>query len=438
MPRPNPVADWTQLVTDHFPHLSKPQAAVLALWSFGMVLARSCGLTAVATALVPLLDRPLNTLRERLRDWYKGADDKSGDHRRQLDTPPCFAPLLRWILTDWPCPRVAVALDATSLFDRLTVLSLSVVYRGTAIPVAWKVLRANVPHPWEPEWKELLQWFHDRVDPAWTVVVLTDRGLYAPWLFQAIVALGWHPMMRITRRNRFQPEGWVHHQPVWWFASQVGRRWQGRGVAFPSTPESRLACTLLAYWSEGHEDGWYIITDLPPQVAEAAWYGLRMWIEHGFEQFKSAGWQWQKSRMTDPDRAGRIWLAMAVATLWVVSVGGQEEADDGLVETMPELPRCAGGVRLGPGSLAAKHQRRWESCVGAPRLVSVLRKGMAAILAALIMGRGVILGRWHPDPWPQIPTGIQVEHHAPNPHAMGIQVEHHEQNKHAGRKNLPL
>jgi hypothetical protein len=422
MSRRDPLSDWTQTVTTHFPHLSKPQAAVLALWSFGMVLARSCGLTAVVTVLVPLLNGSFQTLRERLRDWYKAADDKSGDHRRELDVTTCFAPLLRWILTDWPCTRLAVALDATSLSDRLTVLSLSIVYRGTAIPVAWKVLRANVPHPWEPEWKALLQWFHGQVDPSWTVVVLTDRGLYAPWLFRAIVALGWHPMMRITRRNRFLPAGWVHHQPVWWFASKVGRRWQGRGVAFPTTPESRLACTLLACWSEGHDDGWYLITDLPPQVAEAAWYGLRMWIEHGFEQFKSGGWQWQKSRITDPDRAGRMWLAIAVATRWVVLVGGQEEA--GPVETMPALPRCAGRGGMGLASLAAPPPRRWEGGRGAPRLVSVLRKGIAAVVAALIMGRGVIQGRWHPEPWPEIPGGIPVEHHEQTPHTMG--------------KNLPL
>ena len=109
---------------------------------------------------------------------------KSGDHRRELDVTPCFAPLLAWILADWPCPRLAVALDATSLFDCLTILSLSVVYRGTAIPVAWKIFRANVPHPWEPEWKALLQWFQGQVDPSWTVVVLTDRGLYARGCFR--------------------------------------------------------------------------------------------------------------------------------------------------------------------------------------------------------------------------------------------------------------
>ncbi len=44
---PEAVYQWTQEVTTHLPHLSKPQATVLALWSLGMVLARSCSLTAV-------------------------------------------------------------------------------------------------------------------------------------------------------------------------------------------------------------------------------------------------------------------------------------------------------------------------------------------------------------------------------------------------------
>ena len=72
-------------------------------------------------------------------------------------------------------------------------------------------------------------------------------------------------------------------------------------------------------------------------MAEAAWYGLRMWIEHGFEQFKSGGWQWQKSRMTDPDRASRLWLAIAVATRWVVGGEGEEDARGGPIETIPPL-----------------------------------------------------------------------------------------------------
>ena len=42
---------WLTTIMQHLSHLSKPQATVLALWSFGMVLARSCALTAVSQLL---------------------------------------------------------------------------------------------------------------------------------------------------------------------------------------------------------------------------------------------------------------------------------------------------------------------------------------------------------------------------------------------------
>lgn len=410
MSRHEPLYAWTADVSTGFPHLSKPQATVLALWSFGIVLARSCTLPAVANILSPLIGRRYNTVRQRLREWYKAASDKAGSHRRELDVTTCFAPLLARILRGWPCPRVALALDATSLCDRLTVLSLSLVYRGTAIPVAWKVLRGNTPHAWKPEWLKLLEWFAGRVDPTWAVVVMTDRGLYARWLFEAIVARGWHPMMRVTRLGRFRPEGWARPKPFWQFVPRVGSAWQGRGVAFPRKPERRLECTLLACWSAGHEDGWYVLTDLPPRAADAAWYGLRMWIEHGFEQFKSTGWQWQRTRIEAPDRAERMWLALALATLWVVAVGGEHERGEEAQETVPRLP-------------ATDAHRRGPEGAGAKRVVSVFCQGIALILAMLIRGEIPLPKRWYPEPWP----GIEIP----------IQDREHERPTKSGTKNLP-
>jgi hypothetical protein len=42
------VDQWTEEVTRPMPHVSKPQAAVLAWWSVGMVWARSCARSAVS------------------------------------------------------------------------------------------------------------------------------------------------------------------------------------------------------------------------------------------------------------------------------------------------------------------------------------------------------------------------------------------------------
>lgn len=398
MSRHVPLYEWTNEVSTHFPHLSKPQAAVLALWSFGIVLARRCTLPAVANVLSPLLGKSFNTVRQRLREWYKAAPNKSGQHRRELKVTTCFAPLLRWVLTNWPCARVALALDATTLGDHLTVLSVSLVYRGTAIPVAWKVLRGNTPQAWKPQWLALLRWFADQVDRSWTVIVMTDRGLYARWLFQAIVTLGWHPMMRVTRMGKFLPEGWKTPREFPQFVPAVGRFWQGRGMAFPRKPERRLVCTLLACWAEGHDEGWYVLTDLPPQAANAAWYGLRMWIEHGYKQFKSAGWQWQLSRIEKPDRAGRMWLAMALATLWAVAIGGEHDREAANQETMPELPRT-------------DNHRDSPASPKASRLVSVLNQGIAVILAVLTAGRIPKPERWYPEPWPGVDVIVRDREH---------------------------
>jgi Transposase DDE domain len=398
MSRHDPLSDWTDVVATQFPHLSQPQAAVLALWSFGLVLARCCTLPAVANPLSPRLGRCSNTVRQRLREGYKAAPEKAGPHRRELDVATGFAPLLAWILKDWPCPRVALALEATRLADRWTVLSLSRVSRGTALPVAWTVLRGNRPHAWKPEWLKLVRWFADQIDPTWTVIVTTDRGPDARWLFPARVAWGWHPPMHVTRRGQFLPEGWDRPQEFWQFVPHVGRTRQGRGVAFPREPERRLTCTLLACWAEGHEDGWYLLTDLPPQAADAAWYGLRMWIEHGFEQCEATGWQWQETRIAAPDRARRMWLAIALATLWVVAVGGEHDHDEGSPETMPDLPHTD------------SHKRGPERS-GANRLVSVFCPGIAPMLALPIKGQNPLPEKWYPEPWPGVEILIQDREH---------------------------
>src|SRR5215210_5735498 len=139
MPRRDGLYQWTQEVTSAFPELSKPQASVLALYSFGCALARSCGLTAVALVLAALLKRKLNTLRQRLREFYQPAQAKAGakrgTKRQELDVTTCFAPLLRWVLRDWPSRQLPLALDATTLGSRFVVLTVAVLYKGSAIPV---------------------------------------------------------------------------------------------------------------------------------------------------------------------------------------------------------------------------------------------------------------------------------------------------------------
>jgi hypothetical protein len=117
------VYQWTEVVTTHMPQLSKPQATVLALWSVGMVLARSCALTVVSLFLAKGLERKPNTVRQQLREFCYEAKAKRGGPRQELQVESCFASLLAWVLSWWEGMQLALAVDATTLGQRFVVLS---------------------------------------------------------------------------------------------------------------------------------------------------------------------------------------------------------------------------------------------------------------------------------------------------------------------------
>ena len=152
MSRPAELYQWKAQIAKHFPSLSQLLVLGLALWSLGMVLARSCSLTAIADWCSCQLNQARNTVRERLRDTYREAKAKSGKHRRQLDLATCWAPWLNWVLEGWQGTQLAIGMDATSLGNRFVVLTLSVLYRGCAVPIVWRILVAEEKHAWKPEW----------------------------------------------------------------------------------------------------------------------------------------------------------------------------------------------------------------------------------------------------------------------------------------------
>jgi hypothetical protein len=85
MSHSEPLSQWIETVSTAFPKLSRPQAKVLALWSYGMVLAKSCGITLVCATLALQLGCSEMSLVQRLREWCYGVKDKRGGKRRELE-----------------------------------------------------------------------------------------------------------------------------------------------------------------------------------------------------------------------------------------------------------------------------------------------------------------------------------------------------------------
>ena len=166
-----------------------------------------------------------------------------------------------------------------------TVLAISIVYRGCGIPIAWKVVAATSKGAWKPYWQELFAHVQGSVPPDWFVIVTTDRGLYADWLYKQIQSNGWH-----------------------------------------------------------------------------------------------------HTKITDPKRAERHWLAIALATLWVISVGGEADVTVA-ASSLTDLPDTPVGQHHSPHTSPT----RWLSC---------FRRGVLFILSALLNRQELPLGNFFPDDWP--------------------------------------
>ncbi len=375
------LREWTRKVIEKMPNLTKPQAVVLAMWSFGIVMTQSSGLTTVAAFLAKLLGKKENTLRQQLREWYWDAEDKTKTGRASLDVTSCFIPLLVWILSLWPEgeKRLALAADASTLSDRFTVLAISIVYRGCGIPIAWKIVEATKPGSWKPYWQQLFSHISGAIPEDWFVIVTADRGLYADWMYEQIQSAGWHPFLRINQIGLFKKQGEHLWQSLNTLVPKLGQSCSCKVTCFKT---NSIECTLLARYDEGYTDPWLIVTDLHPETADACWYSMRSWIECLFKDSKRGGFCWHQTKIINPSRAERQWLAIAIATLWQICVGGACDANLP-VSGFDELPENHVARRNSKGNLPH-------------RCLSCFRRGYITIKAAILNRLPLPLGGFFP------------------------------------------
>ncbi len=389
--------EWYQLAEateQHFPDLRSSQIRGLVLWVYGTLLAKSACQSAVIGALSSIAS--FHALRQYLREFLRDGSEKATPCNTQLDVTLCFAPLLRWLLSLWQGQQLALAIDATAHGTQVAALVVSVLYRGSAIPIAWKIMPGNRPGAWIPEILGLLQILGPEVPKSMTVVVMTDRGLWSPRLWKQIRSLGWHPLMRVKNNTIFQPLQGCR-QPARQLIPGPGYAWVGSGAAFRH-PKRRRFGTLVVVWDNDQKEPWMVITDLAPEAVGVCWYGLRFWIELGFRALKGVGWQWQHTRRTDPDRVARYWLVLAVATLWTAAYGTRAEDADS-VGVPPERLRSP----------------RPNPSYASTRRVSVIKRGISCMTQQLLRGRPWLRLWLLPEPWPTPLPRLQIIYHKPVP-----------------------
>lgn len=319
MPNPQELEYWSEEVSIAFPQMSRSQAQVLALYSYGMAMTQRCGQTVVCVFLALLLGLKSQNMRQRLKEFTYEAQQKRGQQRRELSIEAQFEPLTAWVLKQWRDKRkLVLGVDVTYLKDRYSILCISVLYGQTAIPIAWKVLPGNTKGEWHPCWLALFAQIAPAIPESTKVLLLFDRGLYSKRLFNAVRGYAWHPFMRIGEQGLYK-----RAQSTNW---QALKHVAYRGM---SPKAFRVHCfkgdTLEAYlwveWDAEQDEACLLLSDLAPKQVKGNPYPLRMWIEAGFKDCKRGGFHLEQSKIPDPARLERLLFVIAVALLHLIRLG---------------------------------------------------------------------------------------------------------------------
>lgn len=112
-------------VSTRLPHLSRPQAQVLALWSYGMVLTHTCGITTIVVVLAQRLGQKEGTVRWSRRwtpRWLPAASKGAMTH--QASSPPQPMHLVHHHAPSY-CVRTRRGEHITRAFVRQTLSGLA-------------------------------------------------------------------------------------------------------------------------------------------------------------------------------------------------------------------------------------------------------------------------------------------------------------------------
>jgi hypothetical protein len=241
-------------------------------------------------------------------------------HNARIQPMQVYRPLMETVLQEWAGETIYLALDTSQLWGRFTVVCLSLVYRGRALPVGWIVCASGSATVALARYQRMLAQVSECISTTSKVILLADRGFMDVQLMRLARQLGWHFRIRIkssvyVRRSTKgkkkvkalmpAPGGARFFSHVWLTEQQYGP----------------LHLALAYVQTKDSYEKWAIISDEPVGLHTFDEYGLRFDIEEGFLDFKSAGFQLESSQLEDSESLSRLLLVLTTATLYLVSTG---------------------------------------------------------------------------------------------------------------------
>jgi Transposase DDE domain len=315
------------LVQQSLPASIPSQTKVLSLALVGVIQSVSSHLARIARAM------PVDMTQE----------SKEQRVRRFLDNPRItqerhYRPAVQQALHGLRGQRVQLLIDRVLLRNAHNFLVVSIGFRRRSIPLVWQLL----PHRGSSslaDQQALIAAAAALLPPDVRISVHGDSEFRSLTLFRWLRAQGYDALLGVRGQlwvyltRDPQDAGQSLRSVVAPFTSPpaVGRRRGHRRspVTYLTNvavhQEERFGPVNLLAWWERDDDGREILhgvlTNLPATAQTKAYGTRRMWIETVFRDWQSGGFHLDQCGIPSSERLARLLIILALAYLWLVSLG---------------------------------------------------------------------------------------------------------------------
>ena len=249
------------------------------------------------------LSRFLQNHRVRVRDWYEPVARRLLHQAHEL------------------VGEVRLIVDGTKVGFRHQLLMVSLAFQRRSLPIAWTWIPKARGHSSAYKQRALLDYVRSLLPVDAQVLLVGDSEFGAGSVLEQLDHWGWSYVLRQKSNHLI----WTEETGSWRsFGSLVSSPGDQQWVANARlTQKHAYPVNLLAIWKPGEDEPWLLTTNVDTARAAQRAYRRRMWVDEMFADFKTNGFDLERSQLRHFRRLSRLTLAVALLYVWLVAMGSR-------------------------------------------------------------------------------------------------------------------
>ena len=277
-------------------------------------------LAALISGIVGSKSTQLPTLATKVPDGTK-PESRVKRFARWLDNDHIleemyFLPYADILLRHLACQTLVLVMDGSVVGRDCAALMIHVLYKGRALPLAWRVRQGPKGHFPEDLHIAVVELMREVIPEGAAVVFLGDGEFDGTALQATLNEAGWSYACRTALSTVATWEGETFRLDTLGACLKPGRLIELQEVHF--TRKAYGPIMVLCCWAKGYQDPLYLVSNMATAEDACRLYAKRFCIETFFSDQKSRGFHIHKSHMSDVQRLSRLLIAACLAYIWIV------------------------------------------------------------------------------------------------------------------------